>query len=167
MPIFLIWTIIEIWIFAIFSDHFGFLLTLGGYLLPSLLGIVLLGNLKTQGITALQANLAQGSAPSKAVLHMAARAFGAILLLPPSFFLRVLAIFLITPGVNNLLVFFLRVALFKRMLTFGSGFVRAGSGGFTFYAASKNFRDVEPIDVTPIQISSKPVLEEDSSKGKN
>ncbi|MBL7670794.1 MAG: FxsA family protein [Bdellovibrionaceae bacterium] len=173
MPIFLIWTIVEILIFSAFADHFGFLVTLLGYGLPTLLGLILLSQFRVQGLATLQANLSQGKEPTQQILRAASKGFGAILLLPPSFLLRVIGLLLVTPGVSNLLLFVLKVTLLKRLMRFGSGFVRTGTGGFAFYSRTQNsngrwenfenfdhpqgghdnrIRDVEAIDVTPLSI---------------
>ncbi len=178
MPIFLIWTVAEILIFAAFADHFGFLVTLVGYCLPTILGISLLSHFRIQGLAALQSNLSQGKEPTQEILRAAAKALGAILLMPPSFVLRVVGLLLVTPGISHLLMFLLKVTLLRRLMTFGSGFVRAGSAGFAFYSGTRNsnkkwvdldgledadesgwnrsqnarVRDVEAIDITPISI---------------
>jgi UPF0716 family protein affecting phage T7 exclusion len=151
MPIFFLWTIVEILIFAAFADNFGFLRTLLAYFLPTILGLLLLSRLRTKGFAKVQASLNQGQEPSREILLTAARAFGAVLLLPPSFFSRVFGLALLTPGITHLLVLILKVTLLKRIVNFGSGFVRTGAGSFSFYSAAPRSypyeREVKPIEV--------------------
>ena len=171
MPIFLIWFILEIYIFANFADNYGFFQTLFYYFVPSLLGVLLLSQFKASGFQKMQNNWQNGKEPTSDILHTTAKIIGAILLIPPTFIPRILALLLVTPGIRHILVFISQAFFIKKLVTAGSTLFQTGRGGFTFYSSVKGFpgfnpqadsnfekesalaRDVEAIDVTPIEIT--------------
>ncbi len=169
----------ELLIFIMAVKSWGFLDTLGMYLMPSLLGFVILSLVKRVGFAQLQMSMMSGQKPEKSLLHSGAIFIGAILLIVPSFFTRVLAVILILPGLRHLMIWRFEKGLQKRMQSgaqggfsfggpFGFGGGAAGSGGgFTYYqyrskntgegfaqdSAQERVIDAEVLDVTPLEIT--------------
>lgn len=181
----------ELLIFIMAVKSWGFLDTLGMYLMPSLLGFIILSLVKRTGWAQMQMSMMSGQKPEKSLLHSAAIFIGAILLIVPSFFTRVLAIILILPGLRHLMIWRFEKGVQKRMQSgaqggfsfggpfgFGGGPAGAG-GGFTYYQySSKNAGqgfeqeparerviDAEVLDVTPLEITHSE-SSQDSSKNK-
>ncbi len=183
--------IAELLIFIMAVKSWGFLDSLGIYLMPSLLGFVILSLVKRTGFAQMQMSMMSGQKPEKSLLHSGAIFLGAILLIVPSFFTRVLAIILILPGLRHLMIWRFEKGLQNRMqngvqggFSFGGPFGFGGGagagpagGGFTYYqyrskptgdgfdqeSPRERVIDAEVLDVTPLEIthSGKP---EDSFK---
>lgn len=183
--------IAELLIFIMAVKSWGFLDSLGIYLMPSLLGFVILSLVKRTGFAQMQMSMMSGQKPEKSLLHSGAIFLGAILLIVPSFFTRVLAIILILPGLRHLIIWRFEKGMQKRMqngaqggFSFGGPFGFGGGagagpagGGFTYYqyrskptgddfnqeSPRERVIDAEVLDVTPLEIthSDKP---EDSFK---
>lgn len=154
MPILLIF--IEVFIFVMSIKYFGWLVTLGLYILPSFLGVFGISFWGQKGFRSLQNQLAQGEDPLKEVLKSFSGLIGFILLVPPTFTTRLLGVFLILPFTRSLIVFLSQFLVFKKM----------GPSGFVFYQFGKNhFRSAQqetdyfehdrPLrDVTPLEPKS-------------
>lgn len=156
----------EIFIFFSFVGKFGFFDTFISYLMPSLLGFVVLSLAKRVGLAQLQMTVMSGKTPEKAMLHSGAIFIGGILLVIPLFITRVLAVFLILPGLRHFLIWRLTKNIQKRMAAgaqgfsfggpfggmggFGAGAAGQGGAGFKYYqyrsgAPRSSFEeDVEP-----------------------
>src|SRR5688500_5642403 len=127
MPFLFIWMLIEILIFSRFTSLFGFGQTLGAYIIPSFLGIYLLSQFKNLRLNQLRSTWQQGKEPTTEVLHITAQILGSALLLPPSFFTRILGLALVLPGLRHICVRIVKMYFIKKILRPGSRFFKAGS----------------------------------------
>lgn len=167
MPILFLYFILEVFAYVFFVEHFGFLDTTLAYLLPSFLGLFLLGQWQSAAMIKLQNSFERGQEPAAEVIHTAMKFFGSLMLLPPLILTRILGFVFILPGIRHLIVFFAKAWLLKKIFSGQSSFVKFGPGAFTFYSQTRGFgrgsgadsaRDVteslDPniIDIKPIQV---------------
>lgn len=175
--------ILEILIFTTFVHFFGFWDVFLAYSLPSLLGVLLFSMTGRSMLLAMQRGFAQGQLPGDNVLHRGAVMIGSIFLIIPLFLTRFVAVFLIVPVLRHLSIFIFKTFIFKRLAHSRFSFIRTagpfgfGSGGFRsggFGQSSSEFeepreaprqeRDVEVVNVTPIQITHTKIGEEEGAK---
>lgn len=132
----------EIVIFVLSVDHFGFLNTLGLYILPSLFGFLIISTVGRMAIMTLQSTVTKGQLPASRILNSAAIFISGLLFLIPSFFTRVFALILFLPGLRHLAVWRFKNHMAKKMVNGTSGF-SFGSGPFGFGGGSTGFRYYE------------------------
>lgn len=172
--------IAEIVIFIMAVQHWGFLNTLGLYLLPCLLGLFIVSTVGRMALMTLQTTVMRGQLPGGRILHSGAIFFSGILFLVPSFFTRVIALILLLPGLRHLVVWRFKLYMAKKVAQgsaqafnfgagpfgFGAGMGKGGSSGFRYYefrnqgngfeeVREEREIDAEVLDVTPLEISHK------------
>lgn len=169
--------IAEFVIFWLAVQEWGFLNTLGLYLLPCLLGFFILSVVGRMTLMSLQASLGSGQLPGGKMLHSGAIFLSGILFLIPSFFSRVLGLILLLPGLRHVAVWWFKGFIAKRMsqgaatgFKFGQGgpFGFGGTSGFRYYEfrndgngfqdvsevrEEREIRDAEVLDVTPLEVT--------------
>lgn len=128
MPLFFFWFIFEILIFATLASRFGFLVTLVGYFVPTLLATAIFSIYRNQGLNQLQASLKRGQEPTSEILHSGFKMLGLILLWPPTFLTRCLGFLLLLPGFRHAIVFVVQFWFLKKMMKFMSGTTSAFGG---------------------------------------
>ncbi len=175
-------SIAEFLIFFLAVKQWGFLNTLGLYLLPCLLGFVIVSTVGRMAMMTLQGSVVRGELPTKKILHSGAIFFAGILLLIPSFTTRLIGIVLLIPGLRHAVVWRFKNYLSRKIAagSNGFGFGRAGgmggpfgfgggTGGFKYYEFrndgtgfrrtdqnSPQERDVSEanvLDVTPLKVT--------------
>lgn len=99
--------LIEVIGFWFFVTKFGFFDTLIAYFIPSFLGFMVLGFIGRTAQLELLSKVKQGQRPDRAMLHMIAQFIGAIALLPPLISSRIVAVFLLIPGLRHFIVWIL------------------------------------------------------------
>lgn len=171
---FLIFTIIEIYIFSLFVDYYGFWSSLLIYFVPSVLGLMIISLYGRASMMSLQLKLSKGEPPTGALLNTAAIFIGGLMLIPPSMVLRSFALILLLPGVRHLFLFiaktFFLVKILSKLKTnqFGNGFFYMGSfGSGDYYQNQQNQtteREASVIDIEAIEVSQKQI---ESSENKN
>ncbi|KHD88691.1 MAG: hypothetical protein OM95_07775 [Bdellovibrio sp. ArHS] len=136
--------IAEIVIFFLGVRHWGFLNTLGLYLLPCLLGLLIVSTVGRLAIMNLQTTVMRGQLPASKILHSGAIFISGLLFLVPSFFTRVLGLILFLPGLRHLAVWRFKLYMAKQVAKgvngFAGGFAR---GPFGFGNAGMDFRYYE------------------------
>lgn len=173
----------ELVIFFLAVKHWGFLNTLGFYLLPCLLGFLIVATVGRLAIISLQTSLMKGELPANRILHSGAIFIAGLLLLIPSFFSRVAALVLLVPGLRHLALWKFKTTMRKKMTQgssrgfgfgrsfgFGTGMGASGNSGFRYYefrsqgtSGKGDFEEVpeereidaEVLDVTPLEIIHK------------
>lgn len=174
--------LIELLAFTTFVHFFNFWDVFLAYLMPSFLGAVLFSLTGRSMMMSMQSGFAQGQLPGDRVLHKGALLLGSIMLIIPMFLSRVLAVFLILPIFRHLSVFIFKTYLFKRMtaspfsfVRFGGGFPGAGGfgqqqggpqyrqyqGPFPFEEGPRHERDVEVVNVTPLEVTHTKIVDEE------
>lgn len=182
--------LIEILIFTTFVHFFDFWDVFFAYLAPSFLGAVLFSLMGRSIMISLQGGFNQGQLPGNRVLHKGAILLGCVMLIVPMFLTRVLALILILPGFRHLAIFIFKTFIFKRLansafVKFGNGFpggfstgggfpggggfgnqqqgpqYRRYQGPFPFEEEPRQERDVEVVNVTPIEITHTKIVEEE------
>lgn len=158
--IFFIWLFAEIYLFFKMTTWIGWGDTFLLYYGPSLLGILIVSSWSRMGLMTVQSALAKGEMPGPRLLHTAAIFLGGLCLAFPSATSRILAVFLILPGLRHLLVWRFQLFAAKKMAS-GSAkafsFMQGKAGGFRFYSYSSRggpFQQPsnEMRDVTPDQV---------------
>lgn len=163
----------EIVIFILSVEHFGFLNTVGLYILPSLLGLLIVSTVGRMAIMTLQSTVMKGQLPAGRILNSAAIFISGLLFLIPSFFTRVLGLILFLPGLRHFAVWRFKTHMAKKVangatgFSFGSGPFGFGGGstGFKYYEYRNNNTDFEKsaherevgetnvLDVTPLAVT--------------
>lgn len=121
--------IAEIIIFFLAVDRWGFLKTLGFYLLPCLLGFFIVATVGRLAIMTLQSAVMRGQLPASRILHSGAIFLSGLLFLIPSFSSRVLGLILFLPGLRHLAVWKFKAFVAKKIAKGASGFSFGGAGG--------------------------------------
>lgn len=132
--------IAEFLIFFFAVKQWGFLNTLGLYLLPCLLGFVIVSVVGRLAMSNLQSSLRGGQLPGNQLLSSGAVFFSGLLFLIPSFFARVLAVILFLPGLRHLAIWKFKSYLAKQMAKGGGSFQFGGPFGFGGGANTGGFR---------------------------
>lgn len=168
--------IAEIIIFIFASKQWGFLNTLGLYLLPCLLGLFIVTTLGRMAMLSLQTSVLRGQLPASKILHSGALFLSGLLFLIPSFFARVIALVLFLPGLRHLAVWRFKLYMAKQIAKGASSFnfsggpfgFGGGTSGFKYYSSRGGFgqqngfgekneerevREAEVLDVTPLEIT--------------
>lgn len=169
--------IAEVFIFMMAIKHWGFLNTLGVYIFPSLLGIIIVSTVGRMAVMTLQSSLMRGQLPANKILHSGAVFLSGLLLLVPSFFTRLVAVILLLPGLRHLVIWRFKALMAKKVAQgsakafSGFGFGRGGansSSGFRYYEfrndgsgfqeefheqREREVKDAEVLDVKPLEIS--------------
>ncbi|MFP5519570.1 MAG: FxsA family protein [Bdellovibrionia bacterium] len=171
---FILWFALEVFVFFKFVGAYGFGSVFLSYLFPTLIGILLTMGAGRIAIMNLQGLLSKGQMPQAALLHSAAVFLGGVLLIPPTFTLRVVGVILLVPGLRHLAIWYFKYWLAKKMAKGGANFFQFGkAGNFQFYSfgsATKGWesagptRDVTPasqdiLDVKPVSITHESKLE--------
>lgn len=179
--------IAEIVIFVLSVQHFGFLNTVGLYILPSLLGFLIVSTIGRMAIYTLQSTVMKGQVPTGKLLNSAAIFISGLLFLIPSFFARVLGLILFLPGLRHFMVWRFKLHMAKKMAKGMSGFTfasgpfgfGAGTSGFKYYQynsgqsqgqESSGEREVSErnvLDVTPLAVTHEEKKDSDKSKTDN
>lgn len=137
--------IAEFVIFWLAVQRWGFFDTLGIYLLPSILGLIIMNLVGRMALMNLQGTAMQGKVPGNKLLHSGALFLSGLLFLIPAFFSRVFAIILFLPGTRHLAVWGFKAFMAKK-ITQGAAqaFNFGASGGpFGFGTGSSGFRYYE------------------------
>jgi UPF0716 protein FxsA len=169
--------LIEVLIFTTWMHFYDFWDVFFAYMIPSFVGALMLASFGRNLMVTLQTSLVPGQMPGNAVLHQAARLAGALALIVPLFLTRVLAVFLIVPGLRHLSILFFKKVLFKKLarnggfsfVNFGGGAWPGGGGpgfgggpwpggggpetGYGEDSSRPRERDATVVDVTPIQVT--------------
>lgn len=165
--------IAEIIIFIFASKEWGFLNTLGVYLLPCLLGIFIVTTLGRMAVLSLQTSVMRGQMPASKLLHTGAIFLSGILFIIPSFFARVLALVLFLPGLRHIAVWRFKAYMAKQIAKGSASFNfsggpfgfggSTGASGFRYYSTgAQDFRrasderevhEAHVLDVTPLEIT--------------
>ena len=181
--------IAEFVIFWMAVSKFGFLTTMGYYLLPCLLGLFIVSTMGKVAMMTLQGSVARGQMPANKMLHSGAIFLSGILFLIPSFFTRVIGIVLFLPGLRHFAVWRLKLYMAKQIAKGTQGFsfnmgggpfgfgTGMGGGGFRRYEyrhdgagfqdvteevrEEREITDVEVVDVTPLEITHEEKKKED------
>lgn len=165
--------IAEIVIFVLAVQEWGFLATVGYYLIPCLFGMFIVSSMRRFAWTQMQVSMMQGQMPAKTMLHSALVFISGLLFLVPSFFTRVLGVIFFLPGLRHLAVWKVQKVLQEKMAkgagAFGFsqnfGFGNMGGAGFRYYdfrnqsgsgmsGAERDVTQSDPkvLDVTPLEI---------------
>lgn len=172
--------IAEFLIFFLAVKQWGFLNTLGLYLLPCLLGFFIVSTVGRMAMMTLQGTVARGQLPGMKILHSGAIFFSGILFLIPSFTTRLIGVILLVPGLRHMAVWRFKNYLSKQMAKGAGGFRFGGQGagpfgfggdggGFKYYefrndgtgfrrtdAGAPEEREVSEanvLDVTPLKVT--------------
>lgn len=174
----------EIAIFVMAAQEWGFWTTLGYYLLPSLLGMIIMSVVGRLALFNLQGSVAQGKVPANKMLHSGALFFSGLLFLIPSFFSRVLAVLLLLPGTRHFLVWRFKKSMSQNIMNgssrifqfggFGGGFSTGPGGGFEFTAGfgdhgprpagEREVSEANVLDVKPLQVTHEANKKEEESE---
>jgi UPF0716 family protein affecting phage T7 exclusion len=157
--------ILEILVFTTGLHFYDFWDVFWAYTLPSVLGLMLFSMMGRSMLVGLQAGLQPGQLPADRVLHQVARIVGCVCLIVPLFSTRVLAVFLLLPGLRHLSLIFFKNFIFKRMSKVPFSFVRFGGNGSGFQRGPfgeepRHERDAEVVNVTPIEITHTKIKED-------
>lgn len=182
--------IAEFVIFFAFVQNYGFLNTLGFYLLPCLLGIFIVSTIGRMAMMTLQGTMSQGKLPGTKILHTGAIFISGLMFLVPSFFTRVIGLVLFLPGLRHLAVWRFKIFMAQKIAKGGASAFSFGGNGFGFstgfgrggFGANGGFgpggfnpgndqveeRDVTAsnaqIDVTPIKVTHEPKRSDDGNQ---
>lgn len=167
----------EIFIFFFAVKQWGFLNTLGIYLLPCVLGFLIVSTVGRMAIMTLQGSVMKGQLPGNRLLHSGAIFFSGLLFMVPSFFARVAAVVLFLPGLRHIFVAWFKVFMAKKIAKGTANFSFGGaggpfgfgagntSGGFRYYryrGGNAGFEQANPerdvsetnvLDVTPLKVT--------------
>lgn len=145
----------EIVLFFLVMGQLGFVNTLGVYFLPSLLGLLILSFQSRSALMRLQVEMAEGKNPGRRLMGAVANFFAGVFFVVPTFTTRLVALFLIVPGVRRIFFLVLQRWISKRVGRGASAF-RAefrtrqwDSGEETGIRVEK---DAKVIDVEPLEI---------------
>ena len=152
-PVFLF----EIVVFFLLVSRFGFLNIFGLYLLPCLLGFIVLAFQSRVALLNLQRALMEGKQPAKRLLATAANFLAGVLLLVPTFTTRVFALVLLVPGLRQMALAGLQAWIARQIArgttrVFGSAVFRSSVRTDGFDRRTHQERDAEVIDVTPLEV---------------
>lgn len=168
--------IAEVFIFITAIKHWGFLNTLGVYLAPSLLGLIIVSFVGRMAIMTMQSSLMRGQLPTNKILHSGAVFLSGLFLLIPSFTTRLIAVVLLLPGLRHMAIWRFKAFMAKKVAQgsakafsgFGFGRGANSSSGFRYYEfrsdgsgfreesqerQEREVRDAEVLDVKPLEIS--------------
>lgn len=187
--------IAELVIFILAVQKWGFLNTLGLYLLPCLLGFLIVATVGRLAMMNLQTSMMRGQLPANKILHSGAIFISGLLFLIPSFFARVAAVVLFLPGLRHFAIWRFKFYMAKKMAQgsarvfnfggpfgFGAGMGTGGgpnsSGGFRYYEFRNNgtgFEEAreereinaEVLDVTPLEITHDTKTEKNNQNGES
>lgn len=167
--------------FFMILQRVGFLNTLAVYLLPCLLGFLIVTTVGRVALMNMQSTMSRGQLPAGKILHSGAIFLSGLLFLVPSVSTRIFGLVLLLPGLRHLALWRFKISMAKKMASGASqgfGFSRgpfgfgggaagpgAGAGGFRYYEFRNNgtgfkdvseereIRDAEVLDVTPLEIT--------------
>ena len=124
--------IAEILIFWFAADKWGFFNTLGIYLLPCLLGFLIVSMVGRMAMMTMQTTVMRGQLPGNKILHSGAVFLSGILFLIPSFFTRVFGLVLLLPGLRHLAIWRFKLFMAKKMASGSARVFNFGGGPFGF-----------------------------------
>jgi UPF0716 protein FxsA len=141
--------ILEILAFTTWLHFYDFWDVFLIYIAPSFLGLMLFSMTGKSLMTSLQGGFQQqpGQLPGDGVLQKGAVLLGSLGLIIPLFFTRIVAVFLIVPGLRHLSIFVFKTYIFKRLSKNAFSFVKYERHG------PRQERDAEVVNVTPIEIT--------------
>lgn len=120
----------EVFLFMWFVSKFGFLQTLAGYWLPSILGFLIVSFQSRTAMMQLQRQMGMGQKPGFQALNMAAKFLSGILIIAPFFSTRVVGILLLLPGFRHLLILTFKTWILSKIQGGAFRVFRAGGPGF-------------------------------------
>ncbi|MDG0815257.1 FxsA family protein [Bdellovibrio svalbardensis] len=123
--------IAEVVIFFLGVNQWGFFNTLGLYLLPCILGFIIVSTVGRMAIMTLQSTVTQGQLPANKILHSGAIFLSGIFFLIPSFFTRIIGVILLLPGLRHLAVWRFKLFMAKQIKK-GAASFNFGGNGFGF-----------------------------------
>lgn len=169
--------IAEFLIFFALSKNYGFFNTVGLYLLPCFLGVLIVSTVGRMAMMTLQGTMSKGQVPGTKILHTGAIFISGLFFLVPSFFTRVLGLVLLLPGLRHIAVWRFKLFMAQKIAKGGaSAFSFNGNGfGFSTGFGGGGFRQQPPfqneerdvthsphaIDVTPIKVTHEPKRHDD------
>lgn len=167
--------IIEAIIFFLSIKHLGFLNTLGLYILPSFLGLLIVTTVGRMAIVTLQSTVMRGQLPAGRILNSAAIFISGLLFIIPSFISRVFGLILFFPGLRHFAVWWFKKSMAKKIakgtttgFSFsggpfgfgGSGFkyyeFRNDQSGFDYQSQEREVSETNVLDVTPLKVTHEP-----------
>ena len=173
----------EIVIFVLFVQRLGFFPAVGLYLVPCLLGMLIVSTVGRMALMSMQGSLTQGKVPGARLLHSGAIFLSGLFFLIPSFFSRIAGLILLLPGLRHLAVWRFKLYMAQKIakggaFSFGNGFgfsTGFGNGGFQYrqYGGGPTQgpgfeRDVTnnnaAIDVTPLKVTHEPKRSDDGEQ---
>lgn len=171
--------IAEMVLFFFAVKSWGFLNTLGLYLLPCFLGLLIVSTMGRLAVVSLQSSLMRGELPASRLLHSGAIFLSGLLFLVPSFFTRVIGVVLFLPGLRHLAVWRFKHFVAKKAAKGMNGFsFGQGPFGFRYYSYTggmnnrgpmddmqeRDVREANVLDVTPLKITHEVKSENKDSK---
>lgn len=162
------WVLAEVLIFTTWIHFFDFWNVFFAYLLPSLLGVLMLARSGQGLMMVMRSSVVPGQMPGNALLHQGARLVGALCLVVPLFLTRVLAVFLIVPGLRHLSIAFFKAFIYKKLAKSGGfSFVQFGGAGVadgrtsgwqstsgdTGWPQARQERDARVVDIVPLKVT--------------
>lgn len=175
--------IAEIVIFVLAVQEWGFLATVGYYLIPCLLGLFIVSSMRRFAWTQMQVSMMQGQMPAQTMLHSALVFVSGLLFLVPSFFTRVLGVIFFLPGLRHLASWKIKKVLQQKMTKGGGafgfsqnfGFGNMGGAGFRYYdfrsqqssEMGGEERDVTQSDPKVLDVTPLEIVHSDSESKKN
>ncbi len=120
----------EFIIFFMLVKQWGFLNTLGIYLLPCLLGALIVLTVGRVALLTLQATVTRGKLPTNQLLHSGAIFIAGLLFLVPSVFTRVFGLILFLPGLRHIVLWRFKLNMAKKMASGGARVFNFGNSGF-------------------------------------
>ncbi len=111
--------------------EWGFFNTLGLYLLPCVLGFLIVSTVGRMAIMTLQSTVVKGQLPASKILHSGAIFLSGIFFLIPSFFTRIIGLILLLPGLRHLAVWRFKLFMAKQIKK-GAASFNFGGKGFGF-----------------------------------
>lgn len=159
---FMLFIFTEIYVFFEFVGIHGFFMTLGAYLVPSLLGYLILKWFGSRGAQSWQKFAQAGAPPGRKLIQQALIITSGVLLLIPMVTTRVLGLLLFLPGSRHLLAWSLKSFLEKKMSQFQRNGFSFNARGFSFgsaqgfksytYQSEKTIFDERDVSVTATEV---------------
>lgn len=164
-------------LFFLAVRQWGFLNTLGLYLLPCLLGFFIVTTVGRMALLTMQSTVMRGQLPTARIMHSGAIFLSGLFFLIPSFFARVLALVLFLPGLRHLAVWRFKIFLAKQVAKGAASFKFSGPFGFGgVHMGGADVQDVRKserevyednvLDVTPLKITHEKKEEDEGGDSK-
>jgi|GEM_PF-6024323 len=160
----LLFLIAEFLVFVLIAKWIGFGWALLAYFLPTFLAAFLLSRFSRGSVLEIQRQMNLHSQVGPAMLGMAMRLFGTVLILIPFFSTRLLGLFLFLPGMNHLLFSLVQVWLLKKMKA--GQFIFVGGLGKRPSFSGQDFARDTVIDVEAREVFDVQLIENSNSNRK-